>query len=117
MALLLASSAIHKLVTNDDTESGIKYYFGSGVGIAVLCMGTIGLLHKRLDDVATTPCADASSVLMRKKRKRFFVLSTRFIMGLLMTLLPLAHDHYDSLQMLGIYTGTLASELWSVGTN
>lgn len=61
-------------------------------------MATFGLLHKLLEE-------HKHSVGKRRK----FILITRFIMGLLMCLLPLAHDEIKTtLHYMGIYVGILA---------
>ncbi|TDL27722.1 hypothetical protein BD410DRAFT_835037 [Rickenella mellea] len=106
MSLLLASSAVNKLVISSDVATGLKYYFGAGIGTAVLCMSTIGVLHKRLDS-----CTGLLGV------GRTVILGTRYVMGVVMILLPLAHARLDSIQLLGIYVGITAFLIaWEIVT-
>lgn len=97
MALLLASSAVNQLVVNDDVETGLKFFFGTGVGISIICMGTIGILHKRLDSCrGVLGCG------------RGMILGTRYATGGAMVFLPFAHERLNSISFLAIYVGLTA---------
>lgn len=125
LSLLLASSAMSRLVIGtmpnpsvpssaitelharaDSPESasaipaGIYYFFGSGVGLSVICMAIIGMMHRSLDT------CERRGVL---RLSRANLLSARFAMGLLMALLPFAHNQLTPLSMLGIYVAITAA--------
>ncbi|KLO15564.1 hypothetical protein SCHPADRAFT_888472 [Schizopora paradoxa] len=116
MALLLASSAVNKLVVDSDVESGLKFFFGSGVGIGVLCMSIIGMLHKNLDE-RTMPrkmdscegkdkCVDMHHIPQRLLRfERQHILGIRAFVGLGMIFLPFAHERLKSTNLLATYVG------------
>ncbi|KAJ7130167.1 hypothetical protein C8R44DRAFT_978325 [Mycena epipterygia] len=103
MSLLLASSAINRLVTSATLDSelggGVKWFFGGGLGASVCIMATIGVLHKNLDDEEGLIEHRTSK---RRTLSRTVVLGTRYVAGIAMILLPLAED-LSSLQFLAIY--------------
>lgn len=109
MSLLLASSAINRLVTSASIDSsselggGIKWFFGAGLGASVWTMATIGVLHKNLDDEAGL--TERSTV--RRTISRRIVLGMRYAAGLAMVLVPLAED-LSSIQFLAIYVAITA---------
>lgn len=94
MALLLASSATNQIVTNDNVSPGLKFFFGTGVGVGVVCMSVIGAVHKSLEE--------SRSVL---HVSRAHILATRALAGIALSFIPFAHDKLDSIQMLAIYVG------------
>jgi hypothetical protein len=108
MSLLLASSAISRLVTSASLDSelggGLKWFFGAGLGASVCAMATIGVLHKNLDDHAgfteRIPGTNRQSVRGR-------VLGMRYIAGLAMILVPLVKD-MSSVKFLAIYVSITA---------
>ncbi|KAJ7747949.1 hypothetical protein DFH07DRAFT_574338 [Mycena maculata] len=110
MALLLASSAINRLVISDSIQSdaggGLKWFFGAGLGISVWLMATLGVLHKNLDDEEGLT-EHKPSKKIRRTINRKVVLSTRYVAGLVMTLVPLVND-VSSVGLLGIYVGITA---------
>jgi hypothetical protein len=109
MSLLLASSAINRLVTSAALESeqggGLKWFFGAGLGVSVCVMATIGVLHKNLDDDAGL--IERSPGKNRQTISRQFVLATRYTAGLAMILVPLVKD-MSSIKILAIYVGITA---------
>lgn len=114
MSLLLASSAMNRLVVSPtpDSESGggIKWFFGSGLGLSVCTMATIGVLHKNLDDEllgASNSSRVASMLKVRRVFSRRVVLATRYAAGIAMLLVPLAKD-LSSIAYLSIYVGITA---------
>ncbi|KAJ7704288.1 hypothetical protein B0H17DRAFT_1039152 [Mycena rosella] len=109
MALLLASSAIGRLVTSAAPDSplggGLKWFFGAGLGVSVWTMATIGLLHRNLDDQAGY--TERRTGRIRRTISRRVVLGTRYAAGLAMVLVPLV-DGLSSVQFLAIYVGITA---------
>jgi low temperature requirement protein LtrA len=120
LALLLSGAAMNRLVISGTADgagsvgetalyaraeeastvpAGIYYFFGVGIGTSVICMATIGLLHKSMDS------CKRRGIL---KLSRPFVIGTRYAMGVLMILLPVGHDHLTPLAVLGIYVGITA---------
>ncbi|KAJ6612797.1 hypothetical protein B0H10DRAFT_1806889, partial [Mycena sp. CBHHK59/15] len=86
MSLLLASSAINRLVVSASTDSelggGLKWFFGAGLGASVCIMATIGVLHKNLDDqdgVGAAAVAHARAVRKRSAIRR--TISRRVVLG------------------------------------
>lgn len=70
-ALILASASVARLVplTDDagdplepEKETGLRWYFGAGLGTGLACMATIGILHKSLDPPNTTRIRRVSRV-------------------------------------------------------
>ncbi|KAJ7628558.1 hypothetical protein FB45DRAFT_794405 [Roridomyces roridus] len=106
MSLLLASSAINRLVISESIgeEPGLRWYFGAGLGVSLWIMATLGVLHRNLDEEAE---------LNPHKRKikrligRRFALGTRYLAGVAMVLIPLVDD-LSSLALLSIYVGITA---------
>lgn len=113
MSLLLASSAMNRLVISpspsSDSGGGLKWFFGAGLGVSVCVMATIGVLHKSLDDEILAKRNPDAANMMKTKRtfSRRVVLATRYAAGLTMVLLPLAKD-MDSVKYLGIYVAITA---------
>ncbi|KAJ7031647.1 hypothetical protein C8F04DRAFT_1262754 [Mycena alexandri] len=112
MSLLLASSAINRLVTSSavDSELGgaLKWFFGAGLGVSVWTMATIGVLHKNLDDVdGISERVDRSPNAIRRTISRRVVLGIRYLAGLAMILVPIV-DNLSSIQFLAIYVGITA---------
>jgi len=117
MALLLASSAVNKLVVSTDVESGLKFFFGSGIGVAILSMSVVGSLHKNLDDERTQPqkvqtrsgkekCVDVHHIPQRILRfERKHILGIRAVVGLGMIFLPFAGERLQSTNLLATYVG------------
>lgn len=48
-ALILASSAVRRIVTEEDTPPGFRWVYGGGLCVALLCITATGLLHRSLD--------------------------------------------------------------------
>jgi len=94
MALLLASSAINQLVVNADVEVGLKFFFGTGVGISILCMCIVGVVHKSLEETRSA-----------LRMSRYHILTTRALAALALVFLPFAHDRLNSIQFLAVYVG------------
>jgi hypothetical protein len=113
MSLLLASSAMNRLVISPtpDSESGggLKWFFGSGLGVSVCTMATIGVLHKNLDhDILDARTNSIASMLrVRRVFSRRVVLATRYAAGIAMVLVPLAKN-LSSIGYLGTYVGITA---------
>jgi hypothetical protein len=114
MSLLLASSAMNRLVISSIPDSisggGIKWFFGSGLGVSVCTMATIGVLHKNLDDEIPrggTDSARASMLRVRRVFSRRVVIATRYAAGISMALVPLAKG-LSSIGYLSIYVGITA---------
>ncbi|KAF7343484.1 hypothetical protein MVEN_01781300 [Mycena venus] len=109
MSLLLASSAINRLVTSASVDSeaggGLKWFFGAGLGASVWTMATIGVLHKNLDD--EEGLKERKTGPTRRTISRRFVLGIRYIAGLAMILVPIVED-LTSIQFLAIYVGITA---------
>ncbi|KAJ6511361.1 hypothetical protein C8R47DRAFT_1296231 [Mycena vitilis] len=107
MSLLLASSAINRLVLSASLESelggGLRWFFGAGLGVSVCTMATIGVLHKNLDDQAGL----TERATIRRTISRRFVLGIRYLAGVAMILIPIAED-LSSIQFLAIYVGITA---------
>ncbi|OXG80481.1 hypothetical protein C345_05169 [Cryptococcus neoformans A2-102-5] len=47
-SLILASAASGKMVVNDEVETGVHWYWGSGVGLAIIFMAILDLTHQDL---------------------------------------------------------------------
>lgn len=62
-------------------------------------MAIIGIMHRNLDTCTPRGVLGLS---------RSFVIGTRFVMGLLMVLLPIAHERLTPLSMLGLYVALTA---------
>jgi hypothetical protein len=114
MSLLLASSAMNRLVISStpDSESGggLKWFFGGGLGVSVCTMATIGVLHKNMDhEVPGTRGNSGLASMLRLRRvfSRRVVLATRYAAGIAMALVPLAKN-LSSIGYLGIYVGITA---------
>lgn len=109
MALLLASSAINRLVISDSLDSelggGLKWFFGAGLGASMWTMATLGVLHKNLDDEEGLTEHNVSKI--RRTISRRVVLGARYAAGLVMILVPLAKD-LSSISFLAIYVGITA---------
>jgi hypothetical protein len=108
MSLLLASSAMNRLVVFPKPDSefggGIKWFFGSGLGVSLCTMATIGVLHKNLDDEIT---GARTKLLVRRMFSRRVVIATRYAAGVAMILVPLAKD-LSSIGYLATYVGITA---------
>lgn len=111
MSLLLASSAMHRLVVSVTPETefggGLKWFFGAGLGVSVCTMATIGVLHKSMDDEISDARVNAqapSLTTMKRTFSRRVVLGTRFAAGIAMALVPIANG-LGSIEYLGIYAG------------
>jgi len=112
MSLLLASSAMNRLVisASPDSESGggLKWFFGAGLGVSVCTMATIGVLHKNMDDDRPRSNVQATNVTkMKRTFSRRLVLSTRYAAGITMVLVPLSQG-LSSIEYLAIYVGITA---------
>ena len=94
MSLLLASAATNQIVSNTDVSGGLKFFFGTGVGVGVVCMSVIGAVHKSLEE--------SCSVL---RVSRVHILATRALAGVALSFIPFAHEQLDSIQMLATYVG------------
>jgi hypothetical protein len=79
---------------------GIYYFFGTGVGLSIICMAIIGSLHRSLDNCKSRGVLGLS---------RAFIIGTRLVMGLVMVFLPIAHEKLTPLSMLGIYVALTAA--------
>ncbi|KAF7329842.1 hypothetical protein MKEN_00247600 [Mycena kentingensis (nom. inval.)] len=128
MALLLASAAVHTLVTDPYIEHdvvGLKWFFGAGLGVSLCIMAAIGVLHRNLDNKdGLTPVDTLPSLHKwghhhhhksggRRKRiprttiSRRIVIGFRFLAGIAMCLIPLA-EALSTLEFLSIYAGITA---------
>lgn len=113
MSLLLASSAMNRLVisASPDSESGggLKWFFGAGLGVSVCTMATIGLLHKNMDENPGARVNMQGTNVTRIKRTagRRLMLGARYAAGITMALVPLSQD-LSSMEYLGIYVGITA---------
>jgi hypothetical protein len=114
LSLLLASAAMNRLVVVDEPPSseatipvtaedgvapGIYWFFGVGVGLSVICMATIGLLHRSLDE------GRHCGVL---RISRPVVIGTRYATGTVMILLPLARQKLGPTNFLAAYVALTA---------
>jgi hypothetical protein len=90
-ALLVGSSAVNRFVTEAESPVGLWWFFGGGLGFSIMIMATIGVLHKVLE----VP----HRVFHVRRRIIFF---TRYLAGLIMILLPLAHDRLTTTEFMGI---------------
>ncbi|KAJ7216594.1 hypothetical protein GGX14DRAFT_696352 [Mycena pura] len=114
MSLLLASSAINRLVTSALIETepgggGLKWFFGAGLGVSLLVMASIGVLHRNLDTLDGITAREHQQQtnkvpLPRTTVSRRVVLGTRYVAGLAMILVPLA-EGLTSIQFLSVYVG------------
>ncbi|PKI82839.1 hypothetical protein MVES1_003743 [Malassezia vespertilionis] len=95
-SLILSSSALKKLIATQEAEGGYLWYWSGSCGVTLLCIGIMGILHRNLDK-------HRSTVMPRRVR-----LSARFIVAILVTLLPLMRKHWATLDFLGTCTGMLA---------
>jgi hypothetical protein len=57
-ALILVSAALSRLTPSGEVNSGVRWFFGGGLGCALVCLTVIGITHKSLDP-------QGSSVLSR----------------------------------------------------
>ncbi|SCV74436.1 BQ2448_8075 [Microbotryum intermedium] len=102
--LILASAALAKLVQNEEVSQGIRWQYGGGMGVALLCITVLGILHQSLDP------AGASRV------NAAFRASVRLVVAIIFALLPLIKSIKD-LAFLGIYVGIASAmvifEVWA----
>jgi low temperature requirement protein LtrA len=108
MSLLLASSAMNRLVVsptpNSEFGGGIKWFFGAGLGVSVCTMTTISVLHKNMDHKIP---GNSRMLNVRRVFSRRVVFTTRYMAGIVMILVPLAKN-LSSIAYLGIYVGITA---------
>ncbi|PVG04111.1 hypothetical protein CPB86DRAFT_778353 [Serendipita vermifera] len=95
-ALIIASAAISQMTKNGNEQLSmeLRWYFGGGLGCAMIVMATIGLLHRGLDPAGTTRLSRVSQVQ----------LGMRMAVGITMVCLPLAKN-LNSLDMMGVCAG------------
>ncbi|KAG8841408.1 hypothetical protein FRC20_005053, partial [Serendipita sp. 405] len=92
-SLILVSAAMSQMTQHsDDVSSALRWYFGGGLGCAMLCLAALGLTHRGLDPSGMT------------RLSRSIQLGFRLIAGVVMTCLPLA-KHLKSLHLMGICAG------------
>ncbi|KAL8287195.1 hypothetical protein RQP46_003647 [Phenoliferia psychrophenolica] len=73
-ALMLASSAVRKIVSEEDTPPGMRWQFGGGLGIALLCITATGLLHRSLDPRGASRLNQTERALARAVVSAIFIL-------------------------------------------
>ncbi|SGZ23731.1 BQ5605_C023g09627 [Microbotryum silenes-dioicae] len=102
--LILASAALAKLVQNEEVSQGIRWQYGGGMGVALLCITVLGILHQSLDPAGSSRVNAA------------FRASVRLVVAIIFALLPMIKSIKD-LAFLGIYVGIASAmvifEVWA----
>jgi hypothetical protein len=111
MSFTLAASALSKIVLAHDTGEadphdllepystrseeelniGLVWYYCAGLAIALSCMGLISLSHR-------------SKTIPNARLKKSYRLVVRFLVAIAILLLPLAHEHLNSLELVATTT-------------
>ncbi|KIR24869.1 hypothetical protein I307_05834 [Cryptococcus deuterogattii 99/473] len=91
-ALVLASAASGKMVANDEVDSGVHWYWGSGVGFAIIFMAILDLTHHNL--------APGQARIARVIRALLALCA-----GLSLILFSLGTEHMSSTAVLAITVG------------
>ncbi|KAH8918827.1 hypothetical protein BT69DRAFT_1353615 [Atractiella rhizophila] len=89
-SLILASSGLKVLVVEGESSSGVRWYYGGSLSVALLSMTIIGALHRSLD-------AAGSSLLTREVR-----IVIRLAVVVAFALFPLLN--ISNISFLGLYT-------------
>ncbi|KAL8283608.1 hypothetical protein RQP46_005403 [Phenoliferia psychrophenolica] len=104
-ALILASAAVSKIVTEEATPRGVKWQYGCGLGTALLCITASQVLHRSLD-------VKGASRLSQIERA-----VARVVVSIIFCLIPLAKDLSD-LSFLLVYAGVAGAlaifEVWAM---
>ena len=95
-ALILAGASISELIRSKEEEGGLLWYFSGSVGTVLLCITIVGILHRNLDKHRSTWLP------------RWVRLSTRLVVGILITLLPLMRQSWPTHEFLAVIAGILA---------
>ncbi|CCA67754.1 hypothetical protein PIIN_01578 [Serendipita indica DSM 11827] len=91
-ALILAGAATSRMTQHEDqVNDAIRWYFGGGLGCAMISMALIGMLHRNLDPQGTT------------KLDRHVQLGFRLAVGIIMCCLPLSK--LSPLELMGSCAG------------
>lgn len=95
-SLILASAAMSRMTQHEDLVTpAIRWYFGGGLGCAMLSMAAIGFTHRELEPTGTT------------RLGRRVQLAFRLAVGVILACLPLA-ESLTPLEMLGTCAGLTA---------
>lgn len=104
-ALILASASLQKMVASQDVTQAIRWQYGGGIGVTLVCITCIGLAHQSLeDDEGGKPNLSVNARA-----------ALRIAVALFAILLPLAKS-IRSTTFLGVYVGVLSAmvivEVW-----
>lgn len=94
-SIILASSAASRMVNNDTVVDGLMWYWGAGIGMALVCMVGLDLCHRDMNKWNST------------KLPRPFRVTGTFLCSLIFILIPLASSHLTTLSILSISAGIL----------
>lgn len=94
-SLILASAALSRLVLLEhEVGKGHRWYFGGGLGCAMITLAFIGALHRNLEPAGLT----------RLSRRTMFAI--RILVGIVLCLMPLVQPtHLSATAFLGVATG------------
>lgn len=77
--------------SEEEASSGLRWYYCAGIAIALACTGIINLCHTFRE-------------IPNQRIPRHIRLALRFAASIAILLLPLAHEHLDSLQLIATTT-------------
>ncbi|KAM0746513.1 hypothetical protein T439DRAFT_329623 [Meredithblackwellia eburnea MCA 4105] len=101
---VLSSAAVSKLVGTEEVPQGVRWQYGGGLGVALLCITATGLMHRSLD-------AKGASKLNVTGRA-----VARVAVSLIFILVPLV-KHISDLDFLLTYAGVASAlvifEIWA----
>ncbi|RSH92466.1 hypothetical protein EHS25_008882 [Saitozyma podzolica] len=92
-SLVLASAASGRMVASEEVDAGVHWYWGCGLGFAVLFITLIDLMHRNLAPTFAT------------RIPRPFRASIALLCALALILVPLGTDSLTSIAMLAIGVG------------
>ena len=88
--MVIVASAIHKMILSGTIDQGLRWFFGGGMCVMMICLGIMGFLHRSLDKPGT-------GLLPRWVR-----LGLRILLGIFFVLFPLFENDSSVLE-LGVY--------------
>ncbi|ORY30203.1 bacterial low temperature requirement A protein-domain-containing protein [Naematelia encephala] len=94
-SLLLASAASGRMVAEDEVELGVHWYWGCGLGFALLCLTAIDWTHGNL--------APNSEAIVPRHLRNLTTLSG----AISLILFPLGADNLSTIEMMGIAVGII----------
>ncbi|KAK0544380.1 hypothetical protein OC844_007470 [Tilletia horrida] len=94
-SIILMSSALHKIMAEDEVPKGYQWYFSGSLAVTVLCIAIIGMLHHQLDQ-------HRSALIPHHVR-----ISGRILASILIACIP-QKEHWTSTAFLAAHCGVLA---------